>query len=113
MHYVKELAAAYAEASAEIASFRAAHPGPVMALLEASGGAAALKSRIGALRGMPRCEVPARDTSAAFESHSWQLDVAHDAMLWALQWHAWLQERVQVARCATPMRLKSQDMYAA
>jgi Domain of unknown function (DUF1744) len=102
VHYVKELAAAHAQVASELSAFRAAHPGPIMALVEAPGGAKALKAHVAPLRDMPRVDVPARGAAEAFESQAWQLDVAHDAMLWTLQWHAWLQERLQVARCALP-----------
>ena len=100
VHYVKDVTAAYTHVAAELSAFRAASKGPTVAVVEAHGGAAALRPHVAPLRDLPCCDMAPADCGDKFASQTWQLDLAHEALLGAMQWHACLDERARVARCA-------------
>jgi hypothetical protein len=99
---VKDIVAAHTQVASELVAYRSSSRGPVMAVVEASGGFEALKAHVAPLREMPCCNVPPHEAASTFDSQTWQHDVVHDVMLWTLQWHAFLQERATVARCESP-----------
>jgi hypothetical protein len=101
------MAGVHAQISSDLNEFRAANRGPTMALIESPGGGEELQSGVAPLREWPFCQVPAHDCEAAFESQTWQFDVTHEALVRCLQWHAWLVERVNVARCERCHSLQS------
>jgi Domain of unknown function (DUF1744) len=105
--YVRDSHAARTHLASDLAAFRAAHRGPMCALLVAASpaAAAALRRGVPALRALPVCvaAVPAAAAAAAFDSAlgaAWQEAAPRAALELAAVAPAWLQERAALARYA-------------
>lgn len=90
-------AALHATLNRETAALRAQYRGPLLALVEAAGGADALRPHLALLRDAPSCDVA--PAAAADPPHArWQVAAVTAALSRLFRFRPWLAERIVAAR---------------